>query len=539
MVFQAQEAPTVVRMSTSSVITDPRQRRAVLVGVSLALMAVVASASGLVVAQQQVAIAFGASQSTVLWIINVYTVTFAALLLPLGAAGDRWGRRPVLLTGLVVFAGASAAAGFAPSAGALVGARLLSGVGAAMVMPVTLAVITSSFPQEDRSRAIGVWSGVAGAGGLLGMFASALLADVATWRWLFALPVALAILAAAVVLRAVPDSREQRTHCFDVAGSLSSVAAVTGLVLAVHEGPGRGWTDPVTLTGLILGVTGSLVFVAAELRQAAPLLDVRLFAVRELTSGSVVLLTAFGVLGGVSVVLLPYLQAVLGWSSLRSTVALLPMALAMVLASGLAPRLAAAVGARWTMALGILLGGAGLAEMAVFVSVDGGYLPVLPGLAAMGLGFGLAMPPATEAITTALPRERQGVASALNDVTRELGTALGVALLGGVLAAGYRSAVSARLEGVPAQTATAAEEGIAGALAVAGRAGPDAGAVVRAAQEAFVEGWQHAMWIGVAVTAALLAYVLVHGPRTAQPVAQAGHDGARRAPRAPSLGGHP
>jgi EmrB/QacA subfamily drug resistance transporter len=491
-------------------INDPRRRRAILIAVCVALMAVIASVSGLNVAQQEIALAFGASQGTVLWIINVYTITLAALLLPLGAVGDRWGRKPVLLTGLIVFGVASAAAGLATSSEVMIAARLLAGAGAAMIMPVTLAVITSTFPDEERSRAIGVWTGVAGGGGLLGMYLSAVLVDVASWRWLFVLPVALVVAAGVLALRSVPNSRETTGQRFDITGSLSSVVAVVGLIFVLHEGPERGWTAPVTLLSLLVGIVGAAGFVMWELRHGAPLLDVRLFRKRGLATGSVALLAVFGVQAGIFVVLFPYLQAVLGWSGLRATLALMPMALLMMAASGLAPRVAARAGSRPTMAAGIFLGGAGLALMALFVSVDGGYLSVLPGMLAMGLGMGLTMTPATEAITSALPRARQGVASALNDVTREFGTALGVALLGAVLSAGYRGAIDARLDD---GTAATAREGIATALAAAeGRP-----ALVRAAQESFVDGWQQAMWAGVAVMTVLFVYVLVGG-RNSVPV---------------------
>ncbi|GGM48113.1 MFS transporter [Dactylosporangium sucinum] len=500
--------PLVSSPPADPALHDPRRLRAILVAVCVALMAVIASVSGLNVAQQEMALAFDASQGTVLWIINAYTVTLAALLLPLGAVGDRWGRKPVLLAGLAVFGAASAAAGLAQSAAVMVGARVLAGVGAAMIMPVTLAVITSTFPDDRRSKAIGVWTGVAGGGGLLGMYLSALLVDVASWRWLFVLPVALVAVAAVLALRAVPNSREASRHGFDVVGALTSVVAAVGLILALHEGPERGWTAPETLAGLLAGVAGAAAFVAWERRRPGPLLDVRLFRERGLASGSVALLVLFGVQAGVFVVLFPYLQAVLGWSGLRSTLALMPMALLMMLASGLAPRLAARVGPRATMATGILLSGAGLALMAALVSVDGGYSSLLPGMVAMGLGMGLTMTPSTEAVTSALPRDRQGVASALNDVTRELGTALGVALLGAILSAGYRGAIDDRLDGVPPATADAARDGIATALAAA----PQAQAVIRAAQESFVEGWQRAMWTGVAVMAVLFAYVVARGP---------------------------
>lgn len=179
----------------------------------------------------------------------------------------------------------------------------------------------------------------------------------------------------------------------------------------------------------------------------------RLFRDRRLATGSLALLALFGVQAGIFVMLFPYFQAVLGWSGLRSTLALMPIAAMMMLAAGLAPRVTARTGTRTTMAARILLGGAGLALMATLVSVDGGYLSILAGMLAMGLGIGLTQTPSTEAITSALPRERQGVASALNDVTREFGTALSVALLGAVLTAGYRNAINPRLDTFPTHTA--------------------------------------------------------------------------------------
>jgi EmrB/QacA subfamily drug resistance transporter len=484
-----------------------------LVGVCIALMAVIASVSGLNVAQPELAVAFGASQSEVLWFINLYTISLAALLLPLGALGDRWGRRPVLIAGLLVFGTASAAAGLAPSSEIMLAARFLSGVGAAMIMPVTLAVITATFPDQERSKAIGVWTGVAGGGGILGMYLSAVLVDLATWRWLFVLPVVLVVVALVMALRSVPNSREASEYGFDAIGSLSSVVAVAGLVFFLHEGPGKGWTAPATLLSLLVGAIAAVGFVAWELRRQAPLLDVRLFRERGLASGSASLLTVFGVQAGIFVVLFPYFQAVLGWSGLRSTLALMPMALLMMFASGLAPHVAARIGSRSTMASGIFLGGAGLVLMAGFVSVDGGYVSILPGMLAMGLGMGLTMTPSTEAITTALPRERQGVASALNDVTREFGTALGVALLGAVLTAGYRRAIDSRLDGVPDDAADTARAGVANALTAADEAGPQAQALTRAAQESFVNGWQQAMWAGAAVMAVLFVHVLARGPQ--------------------------
>lgn len=496
---------------------DPRRLRRILIAVCVALTAVVASVSGLNVAQPALADQFGASQTTILWIINVYTLALAALLLPLGAVGDRLGRKPVLVTGLVVFGAASAVAGLAPSAPVLFGARLAAGVGAAMIMPITLAVITSTFPEQERGKAIGVWTGVAGAGGIVGMFLSAALVDVADWRYLFVLPVVLVAAALALALRSVPNSREDPGRPFDLAGALASAVAVVGFIYVLQAGPEHGWGAPATLGGLALGLVAGAAFVVCELRRReAALLDVRLFGERGPAGGSITLLGVFGVQAGIFVVLFPFLQAVLGYSGLLSTLALMPMAVLMMAASGLAAAIAEHVGARATMAAGIALAGAGLALMALIVSVHGGYPSILPGMLAMGVGMGLSMTPSTQEITGSLPRERQGVASALNDVTRELGTALGVALLGALLSAGYQGSIGGALAGLPPGVARSAREGLANAVEASRQAGPRGPQLVDAARRSFVEGWQHAMWVGVAVTAVLLLYILVRGPQRNQ-----------------------
>lgn len=505
------------RAPADPIIDDPKRRRSILLAVCIALMAVIAAVSGLNVAQPQMALALDGSQGDVLWIINIYAITLAALLLPLGAVGDRWGRKPVLLVGLVLFGVANVASGLAGSVPVMLGARLLAGIGAAMIMPVTLSVITSAFPAEERAKAIGIWTGVAGGGGILGMFLSALLVDVLDWRWLFVLPVVLVIVAAMVSLRAIPNSREPSAHRFDIGGAVLAAVAVVGLILFLHEGPVVGWTAPVTLIGLVAGVAASIGFAVWELRHPAPLLDIRLFAKRSLTSGSVTLLVWFGVQAGVFVVLFPFFQAVLGWSGLLATLGLMPMAILMMVSSALAAKVAKGIGQRLTMALGMVLGGSGLALMSMLVSVDAGYMGVLPGMIAMGLGMGLSMAPSTEAITSSLPRDRQGVASALNDVTREFGTSLGVALLGAMFTAGYGSAIAGRLAGVPADVAAEVSKGIAGALELAND--PASAALLRSAREAFIEAWQQAMWAGVVVMALLLVFVLLRGPRPQEALA--------------------
>jgi Na+/melibiose symporter-like transporter len=217
----------------------------------------------------------------------------------------------------------------------------------------------------------------------------------------------------------------------------------------------------------------------------------------------------FGVQAGILVVLLPFLQVVLGWSALHATVGLLPMAVLMMASSVLAPKVAQRAGSRPTMALGVGLVTAGLVLMATLISVDGGYLTVLPGVLTLGFGMGLAMTPSTEAITSSLPRDKQGLASALNDVTREFGTAIGVALLGAILTAGYRNAIEPQLDGVPNDVAQPAREGLANAVAAADDLSDRSRAIVDAAQHSFVDGWQHAMWAGAAAMAALFLFTIV------------------------------
>ena len=248
-------------------VADARRRTMILVAMCTALVAVIASVSGLNVAQQQLASDLGATQSQLLWVINGYTIALAALLMPIGAIGDRFGRKHILLAGLGVFAVANVLASLATSPAQLIAFRVLAGAGAAMIMPVTLSVITSTFPEAERGRAVGIWAGFAGGGGILGLLSSAILVDNFTWPWLFVGPVALALVAAAFTVRFVPHSKEHSEGRFDVGGSLLSALAVGGLVLGIHEGPEVGWTSGVALLGLLVGVASLIGFVVWERRQ--------------------------------------------------------------------------------------------------------------------------------------------------------------------------------------------------------------------------------------------------------------------------------
>ena len=461
---------TTADVAADTVVSDPRRRRNILIAMILALVAVVASVSGLNVAQQQLAVELGASQSQLLWIINGYTMALAALLMPIGAIGDRWGRKPILLAGLALFAVSNVGAALATTTTWLMIARILAGAAAAMIMPVTLSVITSSFPAEERAKAVGTWSGFAGAGGILGLFVSSFLIDRVSWPWLFVMPIAFAVVGFVMTMRFVGNSREDHAGRFDVMGSILSAVAIGGLVLGIHEGPEKGWTASLTLVGMILGVVALVGFIVWELRASHPILDLRVFRNRSLAAGSVTLLIVFAVMMGIFLVLVQFLQTVAGFSALRAAAGLLPMAAVMMPLSTAAPTIAKRIGTRTTLLIGAGTFAVGLVLLATMVSVEGGYWSILPGLIVVGVGIGLLMSPSTTAITESLPEEHQGVASALNDTVREFGGAVGIALLGSVLNAGYRSSVSASTGELSPELAHRVEEGIGSAYASAGRA---------------------------------------------------------------------
>ena len=253
-------------MSTPVPVMDAARKRNILIAMCTALMAVVASVSGLNVAQQNLAVDLGASQGEILWIINSYTVALAALLLPIGAIGDRWGRKPVLLTGLVLFVFANVGAALATSAVLMIVARVVAGLAAAMIMPVTLSVITSSFPEEERGQAIGIWAGVAGGGGILGMFVAAFMVDVATWRWAFVLPMLLIVAGLFLSLKSVPNSREHSEHRFDVVGSILSMVGIGGVsTFPPYRRRGTAFRNAVTVA-VTLPTRGPLPRTVADLR---------------------------------------------------------------------------------------------------------------------------------------------------------------------------------------------------------------------------------------------------------------------------------
>ncbi len=481
---------------SSSPAPSPARRKLILAIVGLALMAVISAVSGLNVALPSLALDTGASQSQLTWIVDSYTVVFAGLLLFAGALGDRYGRKLLLSVGLVIFGGAAMVGLFINDPDHLIAVRVLMGVGAAAIMPTTLSVITTSFPEEERPRAIGVWVGIAGGGAVAGLFVTGLLLEWFPWTSFFGLNVAFAAVALIGTLAFVPASVDEDPPALDVVGALLSLVAVTAFVFGVIEGPGEGWTEPLTLGALGLGIAAAVAFVLWELHMRKPLLDPRLFRDRNFSAGSLTIMAQFMAAFGFFFVSLQYLQFVTGRSPLEAALALLPLPFILLPTARQAPLLVRRVGFRRLGPLGLVSMTIGFVILSQ-LQVSSSYGHFVLGLVFFALGMGLAGTPATTAITSTLPMSKQGVASAWNDTSRELGSALGIAILGSLLNQGYRAGMADVVANLPAQMAERALDSIAFTaspmVAAAGEAGQR---IVEGARVAFVGG------VGDALTAA-------------------------------------
>ncbi|WP_235498246.1 MFS transporter [Frankia sp. R43] len=484
--------------------------------IMLALATVVAAVASLNVALPSIARDTHATQTQLSWIIDAYALPFTALLLLGGAIGDRYGRRRALIAGLAIFGAGSVAALAVSTPGWLIALRAVLGAGAALVMPATLSTITATFPADQRPRAVGAWTGVAGASALLGVLTSGLLLEFWSWRSVFGLNVALAVVALAATLRVIPESADPSAPRLDLFGALLTVVGLGVTVYSVIEAPTEGWTSPRTLGGIAGGLAVLAGFVAWELRARTPLLDPRLFGHRAFAAGTLSITVQFFGFFGFIFLVLQYLQLVRGDSALRAALSLLPMSLAIMSgARGMAPRLLPRVGARPVIILGLVLVTTGLL---VISRLDGtsAYWSLLAGLLPLGAGMGLAMTPATTAITEALPAAKQGVGSAVNDLARELGGALGIAVLGSVMQSTYRDQLQPA--GLPDQVVEQARS----SLAVASRLAPE---VARQAQSAFVDGMQLALTCA-AVAAAVAALAVAALLRRDGAVAAIPHPGS-------------
>lgn len=473
-------------------MTGPRGRWLALGVLCTSLLVIVVDNTIVNVALPTLARELDADLGELQWVVDAYTLVFAGLLLLAGTLGDRYGRRRALLAGLAVFGASSATAAFAGDAGALIGARAIMGAGAAFVMPATLSLLVTVFPDErERAVATGIWAATAGLGVALGPVVGGLLLDHFSWGSIFLVNVPLCAVALVVGRLVVPESRDPATRRIDWPGAALSSAGLVALVWAVIEAPSAGWTSAGVLGAGALAVALLAAFVAQQRRAAQPLLDVRLFRNARFSAASAAIMVLFFALFGFLFLSTQYLQFVLGYSPTAAGVRALPYAAAMIVFATVSAKLVARLDTKRVVTAGMLLFTAGLV-LAATITVGAGYGRLAVAFVLLGAGMGLAGAPATESIIGALPPERANIGSAVNDTTRELGGALGVAIVGSIMSSIY----AGRL---PADAPATARDSLGAAVA--------AGSGLReAAREAFVLAMSRAS-IGVALVSALGAVI--------------------------------
>jgi EmrB/QacA subfamily drug resistance transporter len=496
----------------------PRRRQILLV-LCLSLLIVVIDNTILNTALPTLARVLHAGTSSLQWITDAYTLCFAALLIPAGALGDRFGRRISLISGLAVFALGSAAAAFASGTGPLIAARVVMGLGATFVMPATLSILNAVFPPKERPQAIAAWSAVAGVGIIVGPTLGGLLLTHFWWGCVFLINIPLVALAITGVILTVPETAEPDGHRLDLLGTLLVAGSLVAIVDAIIEAPTRGWTAGMTLAEIAAGLGALAVFAWWELRTEHPLIDLRVFTSRAFSAAAASVTVIFFALFGSLFVLTQYLQLVHGYSPLSAGVRALPFAIAMGAVAPLSPIAAKRLGTRMIIPAGMALMGLGLLDLST-AGVHTTYPPLAIAVAIMGAGMGLVMAPASTVIMTTVPGHQAGAGSAINDTIREVGGALGIAIIGSLSASVYRSRLGNVLATahVPGSVAHVATGSVAAADIVGRRVGGVPGSeLIGAAHSAFVSAMGAGMRVAacVALVSAIAAVFAL--PRRREP----------------------
>lgn len=452
----------------------------------------------------------GASQGELEWSINSYTLVFAGLLFTAGILGDRFGRRRMLVIGLVLFGLSSLVSAYAQDPTQLIAARALMGIGGAAVMPATLSIISNVFDPRERGKAIGVWAGAVGLAIAIGPIVAGLLLERFWWGSVFLINVPIVIAGVAAVAILVPESKDPHPGKVDIAGVALSIAGLVLFVYGIIDGGEHGFDRPRAWGTIAAGAVILAAFVWFESRLKNPSLDVRLFRNPAFSAAVSAVGLVFFASMGVFFFSVFYLQLVRGYTPLQTGLMLLPFAAAQLI---FAPRSATFVrrfGPRAVCATGLALVTAGLIGM-TFMGTDTALWTLGVIFFVMGAGMANVMPPATESVMSTLPREKAGVGSAVSNTIRQLGGSLGVAVLGSVLAASYRSSMEDAVAGLPDNVRQAAGESIAGTYGVAGALGPAGQALLEPANAAFVDAMHVAALVaagfGVFATAVVLAWM--------------------------------
>jgi EmrB/QacA subfamily drug resistance transporter len=448
----------------------------------------------------------GATTRQMQWIVDAYLLVFTGLLLAAGGLGDKFGRKRALMIGLVVFGVTSAYAGSVGSAESLILGRALMGIGAALIFPATLAILTSVFRDPgERAKAIGIWSAVSGVAVAAGPITGGWLLEHFWWGSVFFINVPITIVVALAAWRFVPESRDRDAPRLDRAGVGLSIAAITALVFTIIEAPEWGWLSARTLGGFAVAGVLLVVFVRCELRVQHPMLPVTIFRNLRFSAASIAITSGFFALFGFIFLITQYFQLVRGYGPLEAGVRTLPVAFSIAAAAVLSPRIVERVGTTAVVRSGLALLATAFVWIAFRTEVDTPYLEIVGQMVLLGVGLGATTAPATESIMGSLTAGKAGIGSAVNDTTRELGGTLGVAIIGSVFSSVYVNALD-RGDGVfqqlPPETQDITKESVGAARLVAAQLGPDAQPYLDHVNEAFLSGLSVGCLVAAGVAAA-------------------------------------
>jgi EmrB/QacA subfamily drug resistance transporter len=452
----------------------------------------------------------GASDSELQWIIDSYTLVFAGLLLTCGSLGDRFGRRGALQLGLVIFGLGSVASAFANSSTQLITTRACMGVGGAFIMPATLSIITNVFPGPERGKAIGFWAATAGLASVLGPVTAGFLLAHFYWGSVFLINVPVVIIGLLAGFFLIPTSKDPSAPRLDPIGGLLSIASLVAILYAIIEAPTDGWGDPTIVACFVVGGVLLLAFLLWENHSDHPMLDVGFFKNPRFTAASNGIMLVFFAMFGTAFLFTQYLQFVLGFTPLQAGVRFLPFAATILIVSPSSARIVHRLGTKIVVGSGLALVAFGLIVVTGLDETSSYWPDVVWRFILLAIGMALTMAPATESIMGSLPRAKAGVGSAVNDTTRQVGGALGVAVIGSVLASTYSAGVSQFLRGKNVPTGEA-EAYAHSTLGYALTAGKGVTGLAQAATSAFVDGMHTGVLVGAAAAAAgaVIAFVFL------------------------------
>jgi EmrB/QacA subfamily drug resistance transporter len=489
-----------MKASTNDIAIDPKvyaRRWKTLAVLSLSLLIIGLDNTILNVALPSLQKEFDASASTLQWMVDSYLLVFAGMLLTMGTLGDRFGRKRALQAGLLLFGGASLCVLLVQTSGQLIAVRAVMGIGGALIMPATLSIISNVFPREERGKAIGIWSACAAVGVGLGPLFGGLLLKAFSWESVFLLnvPVAAAALIAGVIL--VPNSRDPKPGAFDLVGATLSVATLSSLVYGIIEAPNRGWTEPLILASFGAAVVLAVLFVRWELRTPSPMLNLDFFRNPRFSVASAGIgIQSFALFGAIFA-MTQFLQDAHGYSSLQAGGAMVPLAVGLVMGAGSSMKLVARFGTARVASSGLLVM-ATMLSLSLFWSADMPYWPLGIWFWGVALAMGWVMAPSTASVMGAVPEEKAGVASAMNDVTRQVAGSLGTAIVGSIISTLYASRIHDSVASLPDAQRLAAEDSIGKANAVAATLPASDGAhLMHSAGSAFT----HALGLGFVIAA--------------------------------------